>query len=184
MRPQCGDVFWFRRMGIENEPALQKTGCIPREDEVLAEEQVHIGDNPYSDYEIPQKLGIKAMAYTPAQEHRERKQRERLYNVQNGTDLTAIFQELYHGDGSAVGLSPFFMNYILWILENCAKKRIKKIYYFTREGEFFIQVHNMIVKSGILPEEILPKAEILEVSRVATFAPSLREPIIDLQICY
>lgn len=144
--------------------------------QITAAEQVHIGDNPYSDYELPKKLGIEAIAYSPVQEHQGRRRRESLYSVQNGTDLNSICRELYHGEGSAVELAPFFMNYVLWILENCARKNIKKVYYFTREGEFFIQIHNAIANAGVLPEEIMPKAEVLEVSRVATFAPSLRTP--------
>lgn len=144
--------------------------------QITAAEQVHIGDNPYSDYELPKKLGIEAIVYSPAQEHQKRKRKESLYCIQNGADLDAICRGLYHGDGIAVELAPFFMDYVLWILESCAKKGIGKVYYFTREGEFFVQIHNAIVNSGILPKETVPKAEVLEVSRVATFAPSLRKP--------
>lgn len=146
---------------------------------ILPGEQLHIGDNQYSDFEIPKKLGIEANRYVPNEEQQARKKKESLYSVRNGTDLNSIYGELYNETTMAATLAPFFANFIIWILEDCARRNIKKIFYFTREGEFFIQVHDVITKSGLFPVDVLPEARTLEVSRVATFAPSLREPTLN-----
>ena len=158
-----------KRSGKLFEKALSELNIVP-------EEQLHIGDNQYSDYEIPIGKGIHAIRYLPNEEQQKRKQKERMYTIGNGVDMTAAFDEVAQYKGLAGKVTPFFTNFITWILESCAKRNIKKIYYFTREGEFFIQIHNTIAKTSIIPECVLPKARVLEVSRVATFAASLREP--------
>lgn len=68
-----------------------------------------------------------------------------------------------------VKLASFFAGYIDWIGESCMKEKIKKIYFFTREGVFLKKIYEM------RKQEEWPKAELLEVSRLSTFAPSLRE---------
>lgn len=146
---------------------------------INAEDQLHIGDNQYSDFEIPMSKGIHAIRYLPDGENQKRKQKERMYSICNGVDMTSICDEFARYSGLAGKVAPFFTDFITWILESCAKRNIKKIYYFTREGEFFIQLHDAIAQNGIIPERVLPKAQVLEVSRVATFAASLREPTLE-----
>ncbi len=65
--------------------------------------------------------------------------------------------------------SYFFYRFIKWILDDCKEKKIKKIYFFTREGEFF-----KILADKINDDRNL-ELEVLEVSRVATFCPSITE---------
>ena len=68
-------------------------------------------------------------------------------------------------------LSLFFKDYIIWIAEVCKDKNIEKIFFFTREGVFFKQIYD---KLKDLNEQLSwPSAEILEVSRVSTFALSV-----------
>lgn len=64
--------------------------------------------------------------------------------------------------------APVFKDYLGWILNEIKKKKIEKIYFFTREGEFFKNVFDEINNTSI-------KSYLLEVSRVATFFPSLRK---------
>lgn len=68
--------------------------------------------------------------------------------------------------------SYLFYRFIKWIVDDCEKKNIKEIYFFTREGEFYKEIFDIIKSESI-------KSEILEVSRMATFCPSLRNVSID-----
>lgn len=65
-----------------------------------------------------------------------------------------------------------FVSFIMEIIEYAIKNKLDKIYYCTREGEFFKAIHDCIAKSKILDME-LPESELIEVSRMATFAPSI-----------
>lgn len=68
--------------------------------------------------------------------------------------------------------SYLFYRFVKWIVNDCESKNIKKIYFFTREGEFYKQIFDVIKPKTI-------KSELLEVSRVATFCASLREVSVD-----
>lgn len=63
--------------------------------------------------------------------------------------------------------TPIFKDYLNWILEDIKSKKIEKIYFFTREGEFFKEIFDKINHDKKI------KSYLLEVSRVATFFPSL-----------
>lgn len=69
-------------------------------------------------------------------------------------------------------LSIFFYGFIRWILNSCIEKKINTIYFLTREGEFYKKIYEQVVKAE--EGNTIPRAEILEVSRLSTFAPSLR----------
>ena len=58
------------------------------------------------------------------------------------------------------------------------KQGIDRLYFFTREGEFFKRLYQNLEKSGLIREK-MPDAQILEVSRMSTFMPSLREITVD-----
>lgn len=157
----------------------KKTGNLYKKFEedlnIKPEEHIHAGDNLYSDIEVAEKIGIKAIKMDKYGEfdfqpiagrkfdfnldelkHKNNKDRiDRLYNT--GIDLAPL---LY-----------FFVNNLI---EYGIKSHIPTIYYQTREGETFIKIHEMIARNNIYEME-LPKSEILEVSRVATFAASLKE---------
>ena len=105
-------------------------------------EHIHIGDNGYSDVEVPKRLGIDAIHYLPEEEHKKRKEREAgfVLDVKNslkykGFPLT-----------SDRDISLFFYGFISDIIENCVEKSIKKIYFFTREGEFYKEIFDSISK--------------------------------------
>lgn len=68
--------------------------------------------------------------------------------------------------------SPIFEDFARWINKGLKENNIKKIYFFTREGEFFKEVFDKIKDKNI-------SSEILEVSRVATFFPSFDSISID-----
>lgn len=143
--------------------------------DISPDEQLHIGDNHYSDVECPEKHGINSLHYMPGEETVKRRKRENYYSIEAGHTYQKIQKDLYLDSTVSGILAPFFTNFVVWIIEECLKRKIKKIYYFTREGEFFIRLHQAAAESGLFAGTSIPKAEILEVSRVATFAGSLRD---------
>src|SRR5690606_41924424 len=43
--------------------------------------------------------------------------------------------------------APLFVAFALWIAEEAQKEKLDKIYFFTREGEFFYGVFNALFRS-------------------------------------
>lgn len=139
--------------------------------EIASKKQLHIGDNQYSDVEIPQSKGIQSRQYLPDEEHEIRMQKEKKYfESKEHEKMPYRLRELNSGGE----ISIFFYGFVHWIIESCIQDGIDELYFFTREGEFYKQVYDEIVKNEYKNSEI-PKAEILEVSRVSTFCASLRD---------
>lgn len=136
-------------------------------------EHIHIGDNGYSDVEVPKRMGIEAIHYLPDEEHNKRKDREAEFISEIRSPLK------YRGFplSSDRDISLFFYGFIADMMESCIEKNIKKIYFFTREGEFYKEIFDVISK--FYDENTVPKSYILEVSRLSTFVASLREFTLD-----
>lgn len=152
-------------------------------------DHLHIGDNKWSDVKSPQSKGINATHFINVSEEIKRKEykldwerrqknrfpfrkhiEKRLSQMQVPQDLSPKQQELFK---AGVKYSPIFYFLILNIIEHCIKENIEHVYYFTREGIFFEKIHQAITRHNPIYFE-LPKSEILEVSRVATFSPSIQ----------
>jgi predicted HAD superfamily hydrolase len=147
---------------------------------------MHIGDNLHSDVRVPQALGIDSIAYLPKaesasrailkKEFEERQKsisdlalRQKMSQMQSCRE-TGIVRELYE-----YGLlcAPLIIGFVLFIMEQSIRQRHEKVYFFTREGEFFKAVYDVLLERQPLGQQA-PPSEILEVSRLATFGPSLR----------
>ncbi len=70
--------------------------------------------------------------------------------------------------------APLFVGFALFIAEQSIIDDVAELFFFTREGEFFLRVFREVVPSGRIANHDLPAATILEVSRLATFSASLR----------
>lgn len=153
---------------------------------------IHVGDNVYSDYLVPMSKGIEAKLYVNEDEEKnyykiKRYEKRRTDRTSYFVEIHQSYSELYRNDISSsanelynLGLqtSLLLLNFILFIIEEVVAERFDKIYFFTREGEFFIKIYNEIKNSKLFDFE-LPQAEILEVSRIATFAASLSKISLD-----
>lgn len=138
---------------------------------ITASQQLHIGDNAYSDVQIPDNKGITAVRYIPETENKLRQERELAYKAH----LQQMAYQIPYRNLKAIdNVSIFFYGFTKWIFESCKRENIKKIYFFTREGEFYKQIYDSLVRARDSDKNI-PESEILEVSRIATFCPSLRE---------
>ncbi|MFZ7121848.1 MAG: hypothetical protein ACOWWH_12995 [Eubacteriaceae bacterium] len=154
----------------------------------------HIGDNIKSDIKCPRKLGINAIRYLPLKEHVIRNIHRINYYLRcrlNFHSTGNIFGYIWAVKKQLRGLksedtyknlgidnSFYFITYIMANIETAIKEQVQEIYYFTREGEFFKKIHEAIEKADVFGFPI-PKAKLLEVSRMATYAPSIKEISID-----
>lgn len=129
------------------------------------EEWIHVGDNSHSDVEIPLSKGIMAIHYLPKQEVKLRNERESSFSWDDDA------RHVHAGDRH---IAAFFFGFVTWIIEEALKRNIKVIYFFTREGELYKEIYNEINSHNPFGKA-LPDARVIEVSRMSTFMPSLRE---------
>ena len=155
---------------------------------VAASEHVHIGDNTWSDVEAASGHGIKAVHYAPIDLHAQRLAREALFGTRAAMfdalrkqviqTSTVAAQEYQLGQSSAflVGAeaAPLFVGFALWIAEEATARGLDKLHFLTREGEFFHRVFETLFPDRWLAGHVVPEAGVLELSRIATFAASLK----------
>ncbi|MBK7403427.1 MAG: HAD family hydrolase [Phycisphaerales bacterium] len=162
--------------------------------EMLAqpEHHTHVGDNPWSDVESPRRFGIRAIHFlNPDEEPRRAAHRTRFDRRQRGDfhDTAQILTQALRDRNNpppgldpvqrqlfqiGFGAAPVYGALVLAAIHEAHNLGCPAVHYFTREGEFFKQVHEALAPTRPfgLPA---PKPILLEVSRLATFLPSLRE---------
>lgn len=149
---------------------------------------IHIGDNEWSDVKMPASLGINSVRYLPIEEQQRREEKESLWHNYDALIEKAINDAIeaasHKNDAninenflSGIKTTPLIAGFCSKILEQALYSQSEKIFFFTREGEFFIKAFTLFIKQleAHIPDIKLPKIDILEVSRLATFASSLQE---------
>ncbi|MBR6033842.1 MAG: HAD family hydrolase [Clostridia bacterium] len=134
-------------------------------------EHIHVGDNDYSDIQIANSIGIETIKINKTPPYFEPK-RERNFKFdfsQIKKDDTTIENRLYN---LGTELSPLLYFFVYNIVEHAIRNKINHVYYFTREGEKFIKIHEKFEARNPFGVT-LPTCSLLEVSRMATFSASL-----------
>lgn len=137
----------------------------------------HWGDNSHSDVTMPLRHGIEGNHYVPAKEHATRIAREQRFHQRQAIVRSLISNAATTADNAsraASQIAPLFIGFMLHVQEQIVSQRLEKIFFFTREGEFFVRIYEALRATSPFAAR-LPKAELLEVSRIATFGPSLAE---------
>lgn len=129
---------------------------------------LHIGDNAVADIEIPANLGINTYKIENNSNYLNIPNRKLNYNKILGLSK----QKNLYNIGKELSIIPYY--FVLKILTQELSNNTKTIYYFTREGEFFSKVHQIINHNNFYNTKSCNE-KILEVSRMATFCPSLKE---------
>lgn len=151
---------------------------------VPADVHLHIGDNAWSDIKAAREVGIKAMHFQPAEEHSRRLAREADFHDRQKALLNAV-EKLSHQalpsdverpDFYQLGrqCSPLLVGFVLMAMERAVSEKVEVLYFFTREGEFFLEIYRRLAEGDVLGFAP-PRATQLMVSRLATFVGSLRE---------
>lgn len=152
-----------------------------REESCSPQNMFHLGDNRLSDVESPAKLGINSELYLPAEAHGARKRNESRFTTRT---LAAKAPEPVRSPETsaepnagmmslALEAAPLLVGFALFILFRARQQRLPEIYFFTREGEFVLRLYRILREASPFRDE-LPAGRLLEVSRIATFAPSLK----------
>jgi FMN phosphatase YigB (HAD superfamily) len=156
---------------------------------ISPEEHLHIGDNPQADIAMAQQHGIDTVHYLPEPQHARRTEK-----IPFLTDRKALFSHVAHTVQSqlsstiaarptteqaayllGIQSAPLYIGFMLHIAEQAMIERLESVYFFTREGEFFIQVWQQLFPDSRLQGMTLPPTSTLAVSRIATFSASLNE---------
>jgi glycosyltransferase involved in cell wall biosynthesis len=148
----------------------------------------HIGDNAISDVSIPRQKGIDSHFFENPREERRKNQLLHQFLRRQQGDYYSIWRELTRAANTkrlkqsfsssqknfntGVDQSPMLVLYTVFAIEQAIRQQVDTLYYFTREGEVLARIHQAIAIS--FPQLKLPQAKILEVSRIATFGPSIK----------
>ena len=147
---------------------------------ISPENHIHYGDNPDADLYPAKNLGINAVLFQPESETKLKLEKEkRFQDRKNGiVSYFNLNNPNVNSSNSLVNIGSeyalIFFCFVMEIIEYAVKNKFNKIYYCTREGEFYSKIHKIIKENGEF-SSIIPDYEIIEVSRMATFAPSLYE---------
>ncbi len=143
----------------------------------------HIGDNPWSDIQAARDAGIRALHFQPDDEHRWRLAREADFLNRQDALRRAIATLVDQSAPAGVARQDFYrlgrqcslllVGFVLMAMERAVSERVDALYFFTREGEFFLDIYRCLAAADVLGFAP-PPAELLKVSRLATFAGSLR----------
>lgn len=154
-------------------------------EEVRPDNVLHIGDNVHSDVRVPSSHGITAMHYLPMAQHQLRKEREGQFGqfsrVIHDTLASLVAdcpnQENVRANAmylAGIEYSTLVVGFVLYVMEQAITSGHDKVFFFTREGEFFQQVYDALAAQDPFGIPV-PKSELLEVSRIATFSASLQD---------
>jgi predicted HAD superfamily hydrolase len=120
---------------------------------------VHVGDNEWSDVQIPQRLGIKAQLY-------ERKVASTWNDVLSGENEQNPSMQMLCGAADRamrnrecsiayrVGCgyaAPLLYPYILWVLDQSLKQKITKLYFIARDGFLLKEIADRVIAARELP---------------------------------
>ena len=140
---------------------------------------LHIGDNPISDGYCPAKAGISALVLKDVGE-KMRKAIVRRYWKNTGRPfwhgrllqqlmLPIEAENIERNKLYAYGynfFAPMLCAFIHHVANQCIEQNIKRIYFFSREGDIFLEIWNRIIPF-LFREQQLPEAHYLYVSRLA-----------------
>jgi FMN phosphatase YigB (HAD superfamily)/glycosyltransferase involved in cell wall biosynthesis len=186
------DAFQNKRGGQLYETIAQDFAIAPSQ-------IVHVGDNAKADVAAAAARSVRGYLYSCAKTEAARHRHAAVFDsVMDGTLaqwglelrhlLTKAAEQLGHDDGTGatvsaerasaqhtgVYLTPLVVGFLLHVIEQAKLFGVKTIYFCTREGVFFEQAYKALVAANPYLSDY-PDSKLLEVSRIATFAASLKE---------
>ncbi len=143
---------------------------------------LHFGDNKHADIDKSKEKGIASYHYENTDVIKQREFFGQAYHPFINGDYTEHCQRILSRiknnykdiDISTKKSLVTSIGFILYIIEEAKKNKLENIYFFTREGIFLKRLYDEVVRLDPYNTSY-PKSHLLEVSRLATFLPSLRE---------
>ncbi len=152
---------------------------------------LHIGDNQLADVEMAARSGLKTKYFTGSKEKEVCRQNHDFFTLRQEVNIRKDTLLLSRRFGSSLSftdagderdmlrrygrhMSPLFTGFSLSIQERCCKGGHERVHFFTREGKFFQKVFDRVQEHGLFAMSPI-ESNLLPVSRLATFFPSLQE---------
>lgn len=170
---------------VKNKRSGKMYEHILEEFQLKPEDLFHVGDNKHADVDIPSKLGIGTFHYKDEHENALHKWFEdAFYEKLNSEtklhgkrvfalcDILSKRADFNSKERIGAKLAPIAIGYTLYIIEEAKRLGVDTVYFFTREGIFLKELYDLVTEADPYYSDY-PRSEILEVSRLATFAPSL-----------
>ena len=146
---------------------------------------LHIGDNPISDGLRPMEYGLRAAVLRDPAELARKAIIGRYWDIApkrpfwRGRLVQQLTLPLEAENAPRDPLyvaghnffAPLFCAFIQHVAEQCRQRKLKRIYFFAREGELLLQIWNKAVPT-LFPAGQAPAAQYLHVSRMALAGPS------------
>ena len=127
-----------------------------KEENVVPKKILHIGDNKYSDYKSPKKLGIQAIRYTKISEQffNKNKKAKKFYK-RHSDNLTisilmgslALKRNEKHNYWYKLGFNyggAFIFSYMFWLRNILSQDNINEILFVARDGYTLEKVYNLL----------------------------------------
>jgi len=146
---------------------------------------LHIGDNPISDGLRPAEFGIRAGILRDTREMARKAIVREYWNAAprrpfwRGRLVQQLMlpieaensprDELYIAGHNF--FAPFFCAFVHHVAEQCRARKIKRVYFFSREGELLHKIWNVLAPT-LFPDGQAPAAHYLYVSRMALAGPA------------
>jgi FMN phosphatase YigB (HAD superfamily) len=156
---------------------------------VVPGEHFHAGDNQWSDVDCPSAIGVNSVLYKPEKQHAEREYFESLFDSRSKlfSEMMRAINAVEPSSGGldssqkiesfklGLSMAPLFVGFLFYVIDGAITDNVDKICYLTREGEFFKKIHDQLYSDGSKYfGHKVPPSELLEVSRLSTFLPSLK----------
>jgi O-antigen biosynthesis protein len=143
---------------------------------------LHVGDRFSADVAAPRQRGIAAFHYySPSHQPRLDRLDNDFWNHVGG-DTTAYARDLATELGYQFNAPPDLALtslpatcFVMHVMEEALRRKVPKVFFFTREGEFFRRIYDILAARDIYEIGHYPPAVTVEVSRRATFAASLQD---------
>ncbi|MCK4798681.1 MAG: hypothetical protein KAT05_14985 [Spirochaetes bacterium] len=141
---------------------------------------IHHGDNFFSDFKVPKKMGIKCFLFKES-----RLNRYELNAVSFGSlnrniiskiiGISKVSRLIYpkYKDKDIISLAvnivgPLLLSFVLWVLYKAKKDKIKRLYFVSCDGQILLKIAQQISKYIKIPE-----CRYLYGSRQAWYLPSI-----------
>ncbi|NJN74863.1 MAG: hypothetical protein HC799_19800 [Limnothrix sp. RL_2_0] len=135
--------------------------CCLKQEKIKPQLLSHIGDNPFSDVLIPQKIGIRSTFFNQAHLNRYEKK------ISEHRELSSKFRSLLAGSSrltrlqapdlpldkitiwntSANVVAPVLFGYVHWCLIEAQRRGIEKLYFVARDGQILHKISQIICES-------------------------------------
>jgi len=173
---------------IKNKRSGEMFDHIIKDYRLKPKEIFHVGDNAFADVSVPKKKGIETFHYHDNHEEQLHKWFAEAFNSHQQNDLSKHeerilalleYSTINENDDQdclrniGTRLAPIALGLVLKIIEESKRLESKKVFFFTREGVFIKQVYDFLTDYDPYFSSYA-ESELLEVSRLATFGPSLQ----------